>query len=146
MIALEENMASLQTMQAQGKFVEFFRKEVDFWTDCLRTVETVYNDCLAVQNTWGSLETIFIGSEDIREQLPDDAARFEKIDANFRALLKEVAQEPLVTKALNDKKRQTALEEMKKGARPVRKEPVRVPGSQAHGLSTVLLHRQRCVA
>uniref|UniRef100_A0A7S3YCK6 Uncharacterized protein n=1 Tax=Lotharella globosa TaxID=91324 RepID=A0A7S3YCK6_9EUKA len=114
-IALEENMASLQTMQAQGKNVEFFRKDVDFWTDCLRTVETVFNDWIEVQTNWGSLETIFIGSEDIRKQLPQDAARFEKIDAEFRKLMEEVVKTPLVTDALNDKKRLKILDEMKNG-------------------------------
>jgi len=115
MIALEENMASLQTMQAQGKNVEFFRKDVDFWNDCLRTVETVFNDWLEVQGNWGSLETIFIGSEDIRRQLPQDAARFEKIDANFRKLMLEVVKTPLVTEALNNKATLKALNEMKIG-------------------------------
>eukprot|EP00466_Bigelowiella_natans_P016290 jgi/Bigna1/92928/estExt_fgenesh1_pm.C_1000004 len=114
-IALEENMASLQTMQAQGKNVEFFREDVDYWTDCLRTVESVFNDWVEVQANWGSLETIFIGSEDIRKQLPQDAARFEGIDAKFRKLMGEVVKTPLVTDALNDKKRKDLLDEMKKG-------------------------------
>eukprot|EP00471_Norrisiella_sphaerica_P010953 CAMPEP_0184498660 /NCGR_PEP_ID=MMETSP0113_2-20130426/39505_1 /TAXON_ID=91329 /ORGANISM="Norrisiella sphaerica, Strain BC52" /LENGTH=4666 /DNA_ID=CAMNT_0026886275 /DNA_START=34 /DNA_END=14034 /DNA_ORIENTATION=- len=114
-IALEENMASLQTMQAQGKNVEFFRKDVDYWTDCLRTVETVFNDWVEVQTNWGSLETIFIGSEDIRKQLPQDAARFEGIDSKFRALMQEVVKTPKVTDALNDKKRLRLLDEMKTG-------------------------------
>lgn len=114
-IALEENMASLQTMQAQGKNVEFFREKVDYWTDCLRTVETVFNDWIEVQTNWGGLETIFIGSEDIRRQLPQDAARFEKIDGEFRALMLEVVKTPLVTEALNDKKRLQSLATMKIG-------------------------------
>ena len=39
---------------------------------------------MEVQRQWCSLEAIFIGSEDIREQLPEDAKRFDSIDAEFR--------------------------------------------------------------
>ena len=37
-----------------------------------------------VQRTWSHLESIFIGSEDIRKQLPDDSARFDSIDSAFK--------------------------------------------------------------
>jgi hypothetical protein len=32
---------------------------------------------LNVQRQWASLEAIFMGSQDIRSQLPDDSKRFE---------------------------------------------------------------------
>ena len=38
---------------------------------------------LEVQRAWCSLESIFLGSEDIREQLPEDAKRFDGLDAQF---------------------------------------------------------------
>ena len=37
-----------------------------------------------VQRTWSHLESIFIGSEDIRKQLPEDSARFDRIDTDFK--------------------------------------------------------------
>ena len=37
-----------------------------------------------VQRTWSHLESIFIGSEDIRQQLPEDSRRFDEIDAKFK--------------------------------------------------------------
>jgi len=39
-----------------------------------------------VQRTWSHLESIFIGSEDIRKQLPEDSARFDQIDSDFKVL------------------------------------------------------------
>ena len=37
-----------------------------------------------VQRTWSHLESIFIGSDDIRQQLPEDSARFDSIDEDFK--------------------------------------------------------------
>lgn len=37
-----------------------------------------------MQRTWTHLESIFMSSEDIRKQLPDDSARFDRIDAEFK--------------------------------------------------------------
>lgn len=40
-----------------------------------------------VQRTWSHLESIFIVSEDIRKNLPEDAARFDKIDRDFKVYI-----------------------------------------------------------
>ena len=40
-----------------------------------------------VQRTWSHLESIFIGSEDIRKQLPIDSERFDNIDTDFKKLV-----------------------------------------------------------
>lgn len=37
-----------------------------------------------VQRTWSHLESIFIGSDDIRNQLPEDSKRFDGIDTDFK--------------------------------------------------------------
>ena len=37
-----------------------------------------------VQRTWSHLESIFIGSGDIRSQLPEDSKRFDGIDSDFK--------------------------------------------------------------
>ena len=37
---------------------------------------------------------IFIGSEDIREQLPEDAKRFDGIDASFKEQMSDASQTP----------------------------------------------------
>ena len=37
-----------------------------------------------MQRTWSHLESIFIGSEDIRRDLPEAAAEFDKIDEEFK--------------------------------------------------------------
>ena len=51
-----------------------------------------------VQRTWSHLESIFIGSEDIRKQLPVDSKRFDEIDTEFKALMVTMAKTPNVVK------------------------------------------------
>ena len=47
------------------------------------------------------LESIFIGSEDIRLQLPEDSKRFDGVDTEFKRLMVEMAKTPNVVKATN---------------------------------------------
>ena len=49
------------------------------------------------------MESIFIGSEDIRKQLPVDSERFDDIDAEFKKLMAMMAKTPNVVKATNVK-------------------------------------------
>ena len=52
-----------------------------------------------VQRTWSYLESIFIGSEDIRKQLPEDSDRFDRIDKEFKGMMNEAAKEKNTIKA-----------------------------------------------
>ncbi len=47
---------------------------------------------MEVQRQWCALEAIFVGSEDIREQLPEDAKRFDGIDSAFREQMADASQ------------------------------------------------------
>lgn len=62
-------------MSSMGKFVDFFRDQVVKWQTTLGEVETTLKLLLLVERQWGSLESIFLGSADIRSQLPDDTKR-----------------------------------------------------------------------
>ena len=81
--ALDDNEVALQNMSG-NRFVGFFETQVNDWKGKLGMVRTVLDLLLEVQRAWCSLESIFLGSEDIREQLPEDAKRFDGIDAEFR--------------------------------------------------------------
>ncbi|KAL4716976.1 hypothetical protein ACJJTC_012787 [Scirpophaga incertulas] len=56
-----------------------------------------------VQRTWSNLESIFMNSDDIRKQLPDDSARFEGIDSTFKILAVQMTKNPNVVKSTNKK-------------------------------------------
>ena len=40
------------------------------------------------------LEPIFLASEDIRAQLPEDTKRFEKIDQDWKDMMRDATEEP----------------------------------------------------
>lgn len=47
------------------------------------------------------LESIFIGSGDIRLQLPEEAAKFDRIDKSFKKLMNETAKHSFILEACN---------------------------------------------
>ncbi|XP_057629488.1 dynein axonemal heavy chain 9 isoform X4 [Chionomys nivalis] len=97
---LEDNQVQLQNLM-MSKHVAFFLEEVSSWQKKLSTADSVISIWFEVQRTWSHLESIFIGSEDIRAQLPQDSKRFEGIDSNFRKLACDVEKTPNVVEATN---------------------------------------------
>lgn len=71
----------------QNKYVEYFIEQVSTWQKKLTVADSVIFIWMEVQRTWSHLESIFIGSEDIRNQLPEDAKRFDGIDTDFKVEL-----------------------------------------------------------
>ena len=95
---LEENQVQLQNMMT-SKFIGYFLKEISSWQKTLCLVDQVITTWFDVQRTWSHLESIFIGSEDIRKQLPVDSDRFDKIDAEFKILMKDISKTKNVIEA-----------------------------------------------
>lgn len=67
-----------------SKFIGYFLKEVSEWQQKLSNADAVINVWFEVQRAWMHLESIFIGSDDIRSQLPEDSKRFVQIDRDFK--------------------------------------------------------------
>lgn len=67
-----------------SKYIAHFLEEVTVWQKKLSTADQVTNIWFEVQRTWSHLESIFVGSEDIRKQLPQDSVRFDNIDVAFK--------------------------------------------------------------
>ena len=67
-----------------SKFIAHFLEEVTSWQKKLSTADQVITIWFEVQRTWSHLESIFIGSGDIRTQLPEDSKRFDGIDTDFK--------------------------------------------------------------
>ncbi|XP_057654279.1 dynein beta chain, ciliary-like [Diorhabda carinulata] len=97
---LEENQVALQNMMT-SKFIDFFLDEVSDWQKKLSNADQVTNVYFEVQRKWMYLESIFIGSEDIRNQLPEDSKRFDRIDRDFKEVLKDLSSTPNIVKATN---------------------------------------------
>ncbi|XP_070583565.1 dynein axonemal heavy chain 11 isoform X3 [Erythrolamprus reginae] len=85
---LDNNQVQLQTV-LQSKYVEYFIEQVITWQKKLNVADSVIYIWVEVQRTWSHLESIFIGSNDIREQLPEDSKRFDCIDMDFKELMND---------------------------------------------------------
>ena len=109
---LEAHQMELQTMIGMGKFVAFFRNRVSGWQTVLGNVEMCLKQWSSVTKQWAGLEAIFLGSADIRRQLPEDTKRFEAIDQQFKDLQKEAVLETNVVRACNEDGRVELLTEM----------------------------------
>lgn len=72
-----------------SKFISYFLEEVSEWQKTLANADQLLSIWLEVQRTWLYLQSIFVGSDDICKQFPEDARRFQKIDSEFRVLLKD---------------------------------------------------------
>ena len=96
--ALEENVVLLQNLQA-SKYVQgnaAFLEEVTKWQRKLGNVDSCLTSWREVQTKWSNLQSIFVGSADIRVQLPEDSKRFDGIDAEFKELQREAMMTPNV--------------------------------------------------
>ena len=67
-----------------SKYVGYFLEEVSSWQKKLSTADSVIAIWFEVQRTWSHLESIFIGSEDFRAELPEHSKQFDLIDADFK--------------------------------------------------------------
>lgn len=67
---LEDNQVQLQNIMS-SKYIAYFLDEVSSWQSRLSVADSVLSIWFEVQRTWMHLEGIFIGSEDIRSQLPE---------------------------------------------------------------------------
>ena len=97
---LEENQVQLQNMMT-SKYIGYFLEEISTWQKRLSMVDQVIVSWFDVQRTWSHLESIFIGSEDIRKQLPVDSQRFDDIDTEFKKLMAKMAKTSNVIVATN---------------------------------------------
>ncbi|KAL0242811.1 hypothetical protein GEMRC1_005374 [Eukaryota sp. GEM-RC1] len=92
---LESDMVLVQNMSS-SRHVTHFVDDVNQWLNSLGTTDSVISTWLEVQKIWAHLQSIFKFSEDIREQLPDDAKRFDVIDDSWGTRIAEVSRNPAV--------------------------------------------------
>jgi len=97
---LEENQVQLQNLLT-SKYIAYFLEAVSGWQKKLSTADSVIEIWFEVQRTWSHLQSIFIGSEDIRNQLPEDSKRFDTIDYDFKEIMRAAKETPNVVQSTN---------------------------------------------
>jgi len=83
---LEENQVAVQTYLS-SKNISFFKKDLTEWQNRLMSVDRVLHLWIDVQYHWTHLRPIFIGSDDIRRQLPKQSESFEMIDRQMNEFI-----------------------------------------------------------
>ncbi|CAL1157217.1 unnamed protein product [Cladocopium goreaui] len=84
---LEENQVQVQNMFA-SRFVSTFEEQVLFWQKTLASISETSTLLSEVIRTWVFLENLFIHSEEVKKELPDETERFLEIDEDVKALLR----------------------------------------------------------
>ncbi|PSN46658.1 Dynein beta chain [Blattella germanica] len=92
----------------KGKF------KVSAWQQKLCQADQVITMWFEVQRTWTHLESIFMSSEDIKTQLPEDSERFYRIDMEFKQMMEEMKLTPNVVEATNKEGLSQKLEVLQK--------------------------------
>ena len=72
---LEDNQLVVQSMMA-SKYLATFETEIRGWQKTLATVADVVTIASEVTRTWSYLENLFIYSDEVKKELPEDAKRF----------------------------------------------------------------------
>ncbi|XP_054720541.1 dynein axonemal heavy chain 11-like [Uloborus diversus] len=99
---LEDNQVQLQNLMS-SKHVAHFFDHITEWVRKLTRVESVIMAWVDVQRAWSQMESIFMGSEDIKDQLPEDCERFMSIDASFKTLVNVLSAESETVVTVSDK-------------------------------------------
>ena len=94
---LEADQLTLQGMVASR--YTHFKDESSKWQKWLVTVSEVNQVLSDIQRMWSYLEPLFIGSDEVKKELKEDAKRFEGIDAQVRQILKRCFELKNVKKA-----------------------------------------------
>ena len=107
-LTLEDQMMNLSSMAA-SRFVGPFLDQTQKWEKLMSTIAEVIEVWMKVQSKWMYLEAIFVGSEDIRLQLPEEAKRFDRIHTTFKKIMSDTNKNPSVLEACTADGRLEAL-------------------------------------
>ncbi|KAJ3325086.1 Dynein heavy chain 2, axonemal, partial [Blyttiomyces sp. JEL0837] len=108
---LEDNQVTLSAMKA-SKFFVAFEAQVDKWERTLSQVMEVVEMLLQVQRQWMYLENIFVGTEDIRKQLPKESSIFDGVNTNYKSIMAKMVADKNVRRATHQEGLLEMLTEM----------------------------------
>ena len=86
--ALEADQLTTQAMLG-SRYLATFEDRVSSWNAKLGNIADVVNNISEIQRLWSYLEPLFIGSDEVKKELPKDALRFEKVNKTVMDILDE---------------------------------------------------------
>jgi len=99
--SLENDQLVIQGMMA-SRYLAQFEHEVNEWQKSLCNISDVFVMISDIQRSWSYLEPLFIHSEEVKRELPEDSTRFISIDENTRKVLHKAWETRNVNKAFNE--------------------------------------------
>jgi dynein heavy chain len=108
---LEDNLLNLQTMGGSRYAMEYM-DTIRGWERKLNHVSDTIDVWFKVQSKWMYLEKIFVGAEDIRQQLPEEAKKFDAIDKAWRSVMTSTSKNPNVVDACHADNRTELLNQL----------------------------------
>ncbi|XP_015255846.1 PREDICTED: dynein heavy chain 11, axonemal [Cyprinodon variegatus] len=112
-VMLEDHQIQLQNV-VQSKHVAHFLDQALELQHQLMVADCVLSIWMEVQRTWVYLESIFKSCEDICQQIPNDTLRFQKIDAEYKEIMLESANNKNFIEATNKQHLFKELEDLQK--------------------------------
>lgn len=108
---LDEDLNNLASMKL-SQYYKTFEEEIAQWDDKLQKVRIILDIWIDVQRRWVYLESIFLGSSDIKDMLVNEYSRFKSIDSEFTSLMKKVSAKPNLLETMNIQSLQKTLERL----------------------------------
>lgn len=108
---LDEDLNNLSSMKL-SQYYRTFEEEIVQWDDKLQKMRIILDIWIDVQRRWVYLESIFLGSSDIKEMLVNEYSRFKSIDSEFTSLMKKVSSKPNLLETMNIPALQKTLERL----------------------------------
>jgi len=84
---LEDHQTAVQNMFA-SRFLSTFEDQVLYWQKTLANIYDVSTLISEVQRSWAFLENLFIYSDEVKKELPEDSDRFVGIDMDVKEILR----------------------------------------------------------
>uniref|UniRef100_A0A1B0DMV2 Dynein heavy chain linker domain-containing protein n=1 Tax=Phlebotomus papatasi TaxID=29031 RepID=A0A1B0DMV2_PHLPP len=99
-VMLDDHHMQLQNI-VHSRYVGEMAKEADIWRRKLDSVGRILNVWFDVQRKWLYMESIFLGSRDIQEKIPEESQRFIAIDKKLRGLVEKIQKTPLTIRIIS---------------------------------------------
>jgi dynein heavy chain len=96
---LEKHVLSLNNLK-NSPYLSLFHKKINHWSNQLNDISETLESMTQVQRQWMYLENIFMGSADIKKQLPSEASLFESVNNNWIEIMSKLAETCLATGVL----------------------------------------------
>jgi len=91
---LEENQVAVTSMFS-SRYLATFEDKCVYWQKSLAGIAEVITVIAEVQRLWSFLENLFIGSEEVKKELPKESEKFVGIDKEVKIILKDGEQKKI---------------------------------------------------